>query len=220
MKKRGILLLIAVCAVLAGGIIGSSLWQPDPNKLVISGLDKLNTASSFRYTITQHQWVSGQDRVLIQIRGEKDGENTRIAGHLIGSDIEMIQAGGNLFNRDPFSKKWVRFNNPNAAQEVFMAELNPLSSLQLKEIGEVVLSGQEKVNGEKAWVCHFEPTVQNQIMEEFWEDFSYTVYVRQSDKTIVKCIIAAKSKAKQEPMSMVFEFQDIGKKFGIQAPNI
>ncbi|KUO73317.1 MAG: hypothetical protein APF81_11945 [Desulfosporosinus sp. BRH_c37] len=220
MKKRGYGLIIVISIVLVGGLLGRYLWQPDPTDLVKHGLERLNTATSFRYSLTQHQWVEGKDRVLTQVLGEKDGGNTRILGQLAGSEVEMIKMGDSTYSKDPFSKKWIRFANALAAQEVFLAELNPLSSLQMKELGEVMLSDQGKVNGEKVWVCHLSPSVQNQMMEVFWTDFQYTLYIRKSDKILVKAIIEAKNKVKSDPMTMTLEFKDIGKKINIQAPDI
>ena len=220
MKKRGLLVLIALGVVITGVLTGRLLWRPNPSELVGLGLERLNGAASFRFSVTQHQWVEGKDRLLTQIQGEKDGGNTRIQGQLVGGEVEMIHMGDSLYIKDPLNKKWSRFTSTPAAQEVFLAELNPLSSLQFKELGEVVLSGQEKVNGEKVWVLKFKPSVQNQIMEEFWEDFAYTLYVRKSDETLVKAYLQARSKAKAELMSMTIEFRDIGKKISILAPSI
>jgi len=222
MKKRGFGLIIgiSISIVLMGGLLGRLLWQPDPTDLVKQGLERLNAATSFRYSLTQHQWVEGKDRVLTQVLGEKDGGNTRILGQLAGSEVEMIKIGDSTYSKDPFSKKWIRFANALAAQEVFLAELNPLSSLQMKELGEVMLSDQGKVNGEKVWVCHLLPSVQNQMMEAFWTDFQYTLYIRKSDKMLVKATIEAKNKVKSDPMTMTLEFKDIGKKINIQAPDI
>lgn len=220
MKKRGIGLIIGIGIVLMGGLLGRLLWQPDPTELVKHGLERLNAATSFRYSLTQHQWVEGKDRVLAQVLGEKDGGNTRILGQLAGSEVEMIRIGDSTYSKDPFTKKWIRFANALAVQEVFLAELNPLSSLQMKELGEVMLSDQEKVNGEKVWVCHLSPSVQNQMMEVFWTDFQYTLYIRKSDKVVVKATIEAKNKIKSDPMTMTLEFKDIGKKINIQAPDI
>ena len=220
MKKRGLWFFIGISIVLIGVLLGRNFWQPEPTKIVTQGLEQLNAATSIRYSITQHQWVDGKDRVLTQILGEKDGENSRILGQLVGSEVEMIKIGDSTYSKDPFSKKWIRFANAPAAQEVFLAELNPLSSLQLKELGEVMLNGQEKVNGKITWVCQLKPSVQNQMMEVFWTDFQYTLYIRKSDKTLVKAAIEAKNKAKSDPMTMTLEFNDIGKKIDIQAPNI
>ena len=220
MKKRGLWLLIGISIVLIGVLLGRLLWQPDPTKLVTHGLERLNAATSFRYSLTQHQSVEGKDRVLTQILGEKDGGNTRVLGQLVGSEVEIIQVGDSTYNKDPFSKKWIKFANTAATQEAFLAELDPLSSLKMKELGEVMLSGQEKVNGEKVWVCHLMPSVQNQMMEAFWTDFQYTLYIRKSDEMLVRATIEAKNKAKSDSMTMILEFKDIGKKINIQVPDI
>jgi len=220
MKKRGLLLLIGIVIVSLGGLGIRLLTQPRPTELVAHGLERLNRATSFRYTVTQQQWVEGKERVLTQIQGEKDGENTRIWGQLVGTDVEMVKVKDSIYNRDPFVKRWVKFAGSLSTQEVFLAELDPLASLQFKEIGEVVLLGNEKVNGEKTYVCAIKPSVQNQIMAEFWTDFTYRLFVRKTDTTVVKAEIQAKSKAKGEPMTMILEFKDIGQKISVQAPNI
>ena len=206
--------------VLIGGIVSRVLWTPDPRQLVEHGLERLNGATAFRYSVTQNQWINGQERIMTQIQGEKDGGNIHLLGNLVGSEVEMTLIGEEWYNKDPFTKKWIKYKNSPGAQDVFLAEVSPLSSLQFKEIGEVVLSGQEKVDGKKTWVCSLQPSVQNPIMEEFWTDFTYTVYVSKSSKDIVKVVIGAKSKDKAQTMSMELGFKDLGKKITIMAPNL
>lgn len=220
MRKKKLLLPVIIATIIIGGFLVRQFWQPDPVKLVTAGLEGLNNATSFRYIVSQHQWVDGKDRVLTQIQGEKGGGNVRITGQLVGSETEMVLIGDALYSKDPFTKNWIRFNSTPAAQEVFLAELDPLSSLQFKELGEVKLSGRQKLDGKKVWVCDFQPSVQNQIMEEFWTDFSYTLFISKSQKTIVKAIIQAKNKEKSEPMSMTLQFKDIGEKISIPTPDI
>ncbi|CAA7600969.1 Lipoprotein localisation LolA/LolB/LppX [Acididesulfobacillus acetoxydans] len=220
MKKKGLLTLIVIGIVLLGWLGVRLLGRPAPQELVAHGLERLNGAASFRYSMTEHQWIDGKERTLTQIQGEKDGGNSHISGQLVGSNVDMILAGGAFYNQDPFSKKWVRFVNTPGAEKVFLAELDPLSSLQLKELGEVVLKGQEKLGGVPVWVCQLRPTVQDQVMEEFWQDFAYTLYIRKSDGMIVKAAIEAKSKAKSEVMHLTLQFADFGQKFKIQPPNV
>jgi hypothetical protein len=219
MKKRGLLLLFLIGAVLVGGLVARVLWRPDPAELLTHGLEKLNQATSFRYSMTQHQWVEGKDRILNQISGEKDGGNTRISGKLVGTEVEMILVGEGFYMQDPFTKRWVRYPSVPANHEVFLAELNPISSLQFKETGEVTLRGQEKLNDQKTWVLEFKPSVQNQVMEESWTDFSYVVFVGKKDKLIHQVIIEAKSKVNNQNMSITMEFKDFGEKIKITAPS-
>lgn len=218
MKKRGILLLIIFSTVLIVGIAGKLLWKPDPTELLTHGLEELNQATSFRYTMIQHQTVEGKDRILNQILGEKDGGNTRISGEIVGTDTEMILTNEGLYMQDPFTKRWIRYPSVPATHEVFLAELNPLSSLQFKEYGEVVLQGQQKLNDEKTWVVKFNPTVQNQVMESGWTDFSYIMFIGKRDKLIHRVIIEAKSKTASQMMSLMTDFKDYGEKINITVP--
>ena len=218
MKKRGILLLILISTVLLGGVAGSLLWKPDPMELLTHGLEELNQATSFRYTMIQHQTVEGKDRLLNHILGEKEGGNTRISGEILGTKTETVLTQEGLHMQDPFTKRWIRYPNVPAAHEVFLAELNPLSALQFKEYGEVVLEGQEKLDKVKTWVLKFKPTVQNQVMENGWTDFSYIVFIGKRDKLIHRVIIEAKSKTNNSQLALTMDFQDYGETFNIQVP--
>jgi len=218
MKRRGLVISIIVLVVLIGGILGFVLYRPDPVKLVQEGIDKLSKASSFRYTLTQQQWVEGQERKLTQINGEKSGARVRVWGTLVGTDVEMIRTENAFYTRDPFTKHWIRFPSSSPYQEVFLAELDPLSSLQFKELGEVVLTGQEKVDGKRAWVVQLKPSVNNPIMELSWTDFTYTLYITRKDKEIVKAEIVALSKDKREPVQMSLGFRDYGEQIQIEEP--
>lgn len=220
MKKRGLLLLILIGTVIVGGILGRLMWKPNPTELLTHGLEKLNQATSFRYSITQHQWVEGKDRVLTQILGEKDGGNTHISGQLVGTEVEMIVVEEGFYLKDPIGKRWVRYPSVPATQEVFLAELNPISSLQFKELGEVMLKGKEKIDGQNVWVLQLQPSIQNQIMDEFWTDFDYTIYLSRKDQTIRKVTIQSKNKANNQPMTMTLDFSDFGKEITIQPPNL
>lgn len=218
MKRKIILAVIIIGIFLAAGGILTFLRQPDPQSMVILGLENLNKAGSFSYGITQQQTVDGQQRLLSRITGYKSGEDIHIQGQLAGSEVEMIKTGDILFNKDPFSKEWIRFTDVSVVQEVFLVELNPLAALQLKEMGEVMYKGQEEIDGKKHWVCTLKPSVQNQMMERFWSDFEYTAYISKASKTLVKAEIWAANKETKEPMSIILEFKDIGRKISIQPP--
>lgn len=218
MKRIIILVSVVICILLVIGGIFSFLRQPDPQKLVMKGLDNLNKAESFSYSLTQQQTVDGQERLLTKITGIKSGENVHIQGQLAGTEVEMIKVGETLYNKDPFSKEWIEFSDVTVAQEVFLVELDPLATLQIKEMGEVMLRGQEEINGKKAWACTLKPSVQNQMMERFWSDFEYTIYISKSSKNVAKAEVKALNTETKEPMTIILEFNDFGRKISIQPP--
>lgn len=203
--------------LVAGGILTLGR-QPDPQKMTILGLENLIKADSFGYSVTQQQKVDGNDRLLTRINGYKSGENIHVQGQLAGSEVEMVKIGETLYNKDPFSKEWIKFSDISVAQKVFLVEIDPLATLQLKEIGEVMPRGNEEINGKKCWVYTLKPSVQNQMIERFWSDFEYTLFIPKSTKTVSKVEVTAKNKETGEPMTIILEFKDIGRKILIQPP--
>lgn len=220
MKKTLLVASIIILSIIVAAVIYMKNNQPAPDKLLSASLQKMNQEEAYAYNISQEQMVGGNNRQMTKISGEKSGDNIRIFGQLAGSNIEMIKVSNVLYNKDPFSKDWVKFTDVTAIQEVFLVELNPLSVLQLKDIGEVILKGQEVVNNRKCWVISLQASVQNQILERFWSGFDYTMYIDKRYKTVNKAVIKAKNKENSEPMTIELEFSEMGKKFIIQPPEI
>ncbi len=218
MKKKIILGSVILVFLLSAGGIFTSLRQPDPQKMVLLGLENIKKANTFAYSITQQQQVEGQNRLVTRINGYKSGENIHLQGQLAGSEVEMIKIKDTLYNKDPFSKEWIKFSDITVAQRVFLVEIDPLATLQLKDIGEVVLRGNEEFNQNKCWVYTLKPSVQNQIIERFWSDFEYTLFIPKATKTVAKAEVTAKNKETGEAMTITLEFKDIGRKISIQPP--
>jgi len=218
-SKRKIIIGLAVLAVLLVGA-GSFvfLWQPDPLKMTTLALENLNNANSFAFSLTQQQTVAGNERQLTRISGYKSGENIHVQGQMAGSQVEMIKIGQTLYNKDPFSGRWIKYDDISIAQRIFLVELDPLATLQIKEIGEVVPKGESVVDQTKCRVYTFKPSIQNQLLESFWTDFEYTLYVTKRTKMIAKAEITALNKETKEPMKITLEFKDFNKKISIQPP--
>lgn len=219
MKRKMILwgAIVLGFLLVAGGLF-TFFRQPDPQQMVALGLENLSKSDSFAYSVTQQQSVDGKNRLLTRIAGYKSGENIHIQGQLAGSEVEMIKIGETLYNKDPFSKEWIKFSDVSVAQKVFLVELDPLATLQLKEIGEVMPSGDEEFNGKKCWVYNIKPSIQNQMIERFWSDFEYKLFITKAAKTVSKAEVKAKNKETGEPMAIVLEFTDIGRRISIQPP--
>ncbi|HEX3015535.1 MAG TPA: hypothetical protein VHQ46_04060, partial [Desulfobacteria bacterium] len=63
------------------------------------------------------------------------------------------------------------------------------------------------------------PSIQNQLMETLWTDFSYTLYVSTRNNYLVKGVLQAKSKVKPNSvLTMTVNFKDFGQGIQIKAP--
>lgn len=218
--KKIISMVIILGLIGAGGLVYRSLTGVEPQETLNKALKKTAEAKAFRYSITQQMTVDGSNKLWTQVTGEKNEANTHIKGIMYGSEVDIYQIDATLYQKDQFAKKWMVIKGgPPAAQEVFMTELNPLSSFNFKELGEVKSLGKEKVNGQRTYIFQFNPSVQNQLMEALWTDFSYKLYVSSSSNYLVKGVLQAKSKIKPENiLTMTVDFKDFGQGIQIKAP--
>ena len=217
-KRKLILGLGILVVLLAAAGLFTLFQQPDPLQMTTLALENLNQADSFAFSVAQQQTVAGNERQLTRISGYKSGENIHIQGQMAGSQVEMIKIGQTLYSKDPFSGRWIRYDDISIAQRVFLVELDPLATLQIKEIGEVVPKGESIVDETKCRVYTFKPSIQNQLLESFWSDFEYTLYITKRTKMILKAEITALNKETMEPMKITLEFKDFNKKITIQPP--
>jgi len=217
-KRRIIIGLVILVALLVAGGLFTLFQQPDPLQMTTLGLENLSKADSFAFSMTQQQTVAGNERQLTRISGYKSGENIHIQGQMAGSQVEMIKIGQTLYSKDPFSGRWLKYDDISIAQRVFLVELDPLATLQIKEISEVVPSGESVVDESKCRVYTFKPSIQNQLIESFWSDFEYTLYITKRTKMVSKAEITALNKETKEPMKITLEFKDFNKKIAIQPP--
>ncbi len=211
---------MVVLGLICAGVIGYRLLTgAEPQESLKIALQKTAESKTFRYSITQQMTTDGSNKLWTQVAGEKNATSAHVKGIMYGSEVDIYQLGSALYQKDTFSKRWMTIKGgPPAAQEVFMAELNPLSSFNFKDLGEVKHLGSEKVNGQKTLVFQLKPNIQNQLMEALWTDFSYTLYVSKSNY-LVKGVLKAKSRVQpQTILTMTVDFKDFGQGIEIKAP--
>jgi hypothetical protein len=218
--KKIISLAVIIGLIIGGLTVYKVFTKAEPQQTLESALKKTAESKSYRYSVAQQMMVDGSNKQLTQISGEKAENDAHIKGIMYGSEVDIYHIGDTLYQKDQFSKKWMKVKgNTPATQEIFMAELNPLSSFNFKELGEVKYLGTDKVNGQKVAVFQLNPSVQNQLMEVLWTDFSYKLYISTKTNYLVKGALQAKSKVKPEnSLTMTVDFNDYGQGIDIKAP--
>lgn len=220
MLRKVVIAVIVLGLIIAGVIAYRSTNRVEPQVTLGNALKKTAESTTYRYSITQQMTVDGSNKLFAKIDGEKNKQNAHIKGSMYGSEVDIYQVGDTLYQLDPFSKKWMTVKGaPPAAQEVFMVELNPLSSFNFKDIGEVKYLGKQKINGQNTLAFEVKPSIQNQLMETLWTDFTYTLYVNSRNNLLVKGVLYAKSKVKAENvLTMTTDFKDFGQGIEINPP--
>lgn len=188
--------------------------------LIRETVGKALQARGYRYRIAAEFNIGGRKQTWSQVQGEKSAAGFHIKGKILGTPVEIYQIGKRTFTWDPVSKKWVILEgNDLTQQQVFMAEINPLSNFQFKTIGNPRLLGVEKVGKRKCWIVEFHPEIENKYLEMWWKNFTYRFWVDRKNHFLLKAKATAENKNSPGAfLSLIVEFQDFNKKIEIKPP--
>lgn len=218
-KRAGI---VGLVLLLGAGIFFYYLayLRVEPDQLIPEVMQKALQASSYRYRITADYNMSGRKQPWIDVTGEKAAHDVHFTGKILGTPVEIYQTGTRSYTLDPVSNKWVVLEGTDLAQqELYMAQINPLSNFRFKSISEPRLLGTEKVGGRKCWVVEFRPRVDNKIMEMYWKNFTYRFWVDKRSHTLYQALATAENKNSPGTfLSLLTEFRDFNKRIDINPP--
>jgi len=214
-------LFLGVLILVAGGFyFYREETKVEPGTLVQETVKRAQQARGYRYRIAAEYNVGGKKQTWSQVRGEKEAENFHIKGTILGTPVEIFQIETKTYARDPVSGKWVVLEgNDFAKQQVFWAEINPLSNFQFKTVGNPQILKTEKVGKRKCWVVEFQPEVESKILEMWWKNFTYRFWVDKRSRNLLKAWASAEHKNSPGTfLSLTVEFQDFNKKIEIKPP--
>jgi hypothetical protein len=214
-------LFLFVLMLVAGGFYFYRLQTTvEPGELIRETVKRAHQARAYRYQVAAEYNVEGKRQIWSQVLGEKAAENFHIKGTILGTPVEIFQIGRSTYTRDPVSEKWVILEgNDLTQQQVFWAEINPLSNFQFKTIGNPKLLGTEKVGKRKCWVVEFRPEVESKYLEMWWKSFTYRFWVEKRSRMLLKARATAENKNSPGTfLSLTVQLQDFNKKIEIRPP--
>ncbi len=177
-------------------------------------------ATSYQYTLKSGFAVDNRKEVISEIIGEKDGKNTHIKGEMVNTPVDIYYIDRTIYNYDSFSQKWLTIDSDtNNSEELLISELNPLSNFRFKEINDVEKMGFEYIDGRECLVVMCKPSVESQLLETLWQDFSYQIWLDYRNKLITKATLEANNKQMSNTkLNLEVKFKDINKKISIERP--
>ncbi|MGF7186085.1 hypothetical protein GGQ84_002178 [Desulfitispora alkaliphila] len=177
-------ILVIILAV-AGVAIYKEQTKVIPEELMTETLERTTGAKSYRYSVKLSMVSDGKEHLWTDIEGIKANETDfHIKGNMYETDVEIYQFEDITYQRDPVSDKWMEFPNTVTDMEVMMAEINPMSNFNFTQLSEIEYHGIEKVSGNKMYVLTCEPDINNELLELYWEDFTYRLWVDKGSKKI------------------------------------
>lgn len=200
---------------------GLSRHEIDPQALLEETLDNMNQAQSFRYAIKSQLLVGEKREVIGDILGERAANGAvHIKGEMVKTPVDIYYVDRVSYNYDPYSRRWLEVDDAASnVSQVLITELNPLSNFNFKSVSEVSFLGYEKVNGQPCAVIACSASLENELMEVYWENFRYRLWCDTHKRLLRKAQISAVSKHNPNTrLDLEVKFSDIGKPITIKKP--
>lgn len=225
MQRSRILWLTGlICLAIILGFAGFRYYQAEfkvePASLIVETLAKAQQARSYRYQIDADYDFGTRKQPWTHVIGEKSDTSYHFSGSLLETPTEIYQIGSRSYTLDPVNKKWYILDGVDLTrQNLYFAEIDPLSNFKFKAIVNPKVVDTERVNKQKCWVVEFQPEVDSQYLNTFWKNFSYRLWVDKKSHVLVKGMVAAENKNSPGTfLSMTVTFQDFNKKIAIKPP--
>lgn len=205
------------------GVIGyDRLFQlrVEPVELIRESAAKAGKAGSYRYDLVARFQLAGKDQHWIRVAGERSGSDAHFKGRILGTPVEIYQTGTRNYTLDPVSGNWVILDGVDLGQQqLYMAEIDPLSNFRFKGIGAPRILGREMVNGRKCWVVEFQPRVESKYLEMWWKNFTYRFWVEARGRNLLKAMATAENKNSPGTfLTLTVEFRDYNRRIEIRPP--
>lgn len=214
--------LVVLIILLAAGAVFYYIrfLKVEPAPLLEEVMKKAYQAESYRYELKADLDMAGKKKSWIKVQGECASDGYHFKGETLGTPVEIYQIGLKSYTKDPVSGKWTVLEGVDLTQQqLFMAEIDPLSSFRFKTMEEPRLIGKEKVEGRKCWVLEAKADVESKYMQTWWQDFTYRFWIDRGKHVLLKAQATAKSKNSSDTtLTMTVNFRDFNKKIKISPP--
>ncbi|MDD2422107.1 MAG: hypothetical protein PHU78_08225 [Heliobacteriaceae bacterium] len=220
------LLVLLVVLVLAGVVLAGRAnqerWQPkEPAAVAGQAIAGTLESRAFRFASTFLIQVDGRDELVSRFTGERsEGDKFHLKGIMLQSPAEIYLAGNLYYLWDPVKKVWYTLEKNNfGPQDLLLAEVSPLTALDVNSLDEVTLNGREKVRETECLVLDCRTEVGNRLLTTLWKDFRYRLWLDPWEKRLHKGVLEATSRnAPGDKLILTVEFWDYDGDVDVEVP--
>lgn len=217
--------LPVIVFILVAGAWGYNYYLKEikvvPEELIIQALDTTNAVTSYRFRLEAYLEADGGRIEVSRVNGERSQEgDLHLWGKMTGQEVDVYQIRDTTYFKDALSGRWmVTPGNSPLQQELFMAEVNPLSILKITRIKELQYKGRQKNMPGRPYLLLLRPEINNRLLNAYWENFQYKLLIERGSNYIRRVELVANHRQKPEDMlNMVLELYDFNKRITIKPP--
>lgn len=214
-------IFVALLAVGAGVYYYFAVLSVDPGQLIMDAMENAAKARGYRYAVSAEFTIEGKKRAWIQVNGERSRDNrAHFKGEILGTPVEVYQIGMRSYTWDPVADKWIIIDGVDMdRQQLYMVELDPLSSFRFEGIENARLLHTERVGRKRCWVIEVRPQKpQSEVFDMYWKNIAYRFWVDRG-RVLHKAVATAENKNSPGTLlTLAVEFRDFNKRIDINPP--
>ncbi|MGI9952280.1 hypothetical protein V3F56_07950 [Moorellaceae bacterium AZ2] len=222
---RRIVLPVIILLLLGVGAWGYNFYLREikvvPEELIVKALDTTHAATSYRFRLEGYLEADGGRIEVSQVTGERSaGGDLHLWGKMTGQEVDVYQIQDTTYFKDPLFGRWmVTPGNSPLQQELFMAEVNPLSILKITKIQDLQYKGRQKNVPGRPYLLELRPEINNRLLNTYWRNFYYKLWVERGSHYIRKVELVADHRQKPgDKLRITLELYDFNKVTKINPP--
>jgi len=200
-----------------------STTAADYNKIFSEAMERSFKAESYRFFSKSTLFIGEEKREFSIIEGTKSGPQNRHAqGNMLGTPVNIYALGQTVYRQDPLTGRWQTLSPAEIPDTLLLLdELFPSVNFKFSNIGEVQFLGKEKLDGRNCLKLHFSPVMEDEWINRYFHNITYTVWLYGRNPHIIKAVITGISK-ENTSVSLTIEshFTDFGKEIKLAPPVI
>ncbi|MGB9782935.1 MAG: hypothetical protein ACPLXA_08225 [Moorellaceae bacterium] len=192
-----------------------------PEELVVQALDTTNAVTSYRFRLEAYLQTEGGEIEVSRVNGERSPEGDwHLWGRMTGQEVDIYQVKDTTYFKDVLSGRWmVTPGNTPWQQELFMAEVDPLSLLKITQIKELQYQGRPRNLPGRPHLLMLQPEVNNRLLNSYWKNFYYKLWIEKGSHYIRRVELVADHRQKaHNKLTIVLELYDFNRRFTIEPP--
>ncbi len=208
-----IFLLLAI--VSCGALSAYAYWleqQVDTDALLKAALDNTKTMKSYRFYAQSILSLNNEETSESILTGERDKDgNLHVWGEIMDSPLEIYQIGCTHYRYNSQDGHWmVLYDSPIPDNALLIMEINPIVNFQGDILQNSTFLGREKIGKKKYYKYTLLPGSFDHMAKDYFNNFTYTVWVDKSIPAVYRAQITARSIANpKSKIVMLVDFFDV-----------
>lgn len=212
---RIVIIIAAVAIAVSCGFGIYAYWreqQVDTSALLQQAVKNTQAMTSYRFYVQSNLLLNNDKTTESILTGERDKDgNLHAWGEIMDAPFEIYQIGCTHYRYNNQDGHWmVLYDSPVPDNALLLMEINPVVNFQGEVLQNASFMGRERIGKKKYYKYTLLPGNFDHIAKDFFNNFTYTVWVDKEGPVIYRAEISARSiENPKSKVVILMDFYDV-----------